>query len=265
MSRKPHSARTRVQLPHTLAREKVLPLVSAVVPAFQEAERIGTVLETLVSYPGFCEVIVVDDGSTDGTAEIAAKHGAKVIVNPENIGKAGAMDRGVKAAQGDVLFFVDADIRGLTHEMIRGIVEPVQSGECDMFVGMRRAPGYYLRFVFPFLLILDGLRAVKRELWDQVPDEFKRGFQIEAALGFYAKNSKNGTKHTSFKGITQTIKEKKFGMRKGLRRRIKMFVEVGSAYRALRKQDRAARRERLRGRIRKAMRLGVESQSTPAP
>src|SRR5690606_25074133 len=88
--------------------------VSVVVPARDEAERLPRLLAALVAArPRPHEVIVVDDGSADGTCEVAAAAGATVIrvERPAGwTGKAYACQRGADAAQGDVLVFLDADV-----------------------------------------------------------------------------------------------------------------------------------------------------------
>ena len=83
--------------------------VSVVIPAKNESASLGSVLERLSQqYPQF-EVIVVNDGSTDSTAEVAAAAGAKVITQPYSKGNGAAIKRGAQAAKGDVLVFMDAD------------------------------------------------------------------------------------------------------------------------------------------------------------
>ncbi|MCL2439549.1 MAG: glycosyltransferase family 2 protein [Alphaproteobacteria bacterium] len=86
------------------------PLVSVVIPAFNSAryitESIGSVKAQTV--PGEIEIIVVDDGSTDNTADIAEKLGAKVLSIP-NSGQVVAKNRGAAAALGDILMFHDSD------------------------------------------------------------------------------------------------------------------------------------------------------------
>ncbi|RLE31010.1 glycosyltransferase family 2 protein, partial [Candidatus Acetothermia bacterium] len=74
--------------------------VSAVIPAYNEAERIGAVIAPLRRTSSVHEIVVVDDGSTDGTAEVAKRYGVKLVRLPENRGKAAALDAGVRVAEG---------------------------------------------------------------------------------------------------------------------------------------------------------------------
>jgi dolichol-phosphate mannosyltransferase len=89
--------------------------ISAVVPARDEAARIGPCLEGLRRDPDVTEVIVVDDCSTDGTAELARRLGARVVEGREPppgwIGKPWALQQGLEAAGGDIVVSVDADTR----------------------------------------------------------------------------------------------------------------------------------------------------------
>lgn len=83
--------------------------VSVIIPAFNEEDSIGDVIQEIQSlYPGF-EIVVINDGSTDRTAEIAVAAGAKVYSHPYNIGNGAAVKTGIRNAQGDVLVFMDGD------------------------------------------------------------------------------------------------------------------------------------------------------------
>ena len=86
-----------------------------VIPARDEAARIGPCLAGLAEDPDVAEVIVVDDRSSDGTADVAREHGARVVAGAEPpagwIGKPWALQQGLEAAAGDVVVSLDADTR----------------------------------------------------------------------------------------------------------------------------------------------------------
>jgi glycosyltransferase involved in cell wall biosynthesis len=194
--------------------------VSAVVPAYNEAPRIGRVLDTLTSFRDFLEVIVVDDGSTDGTGGIAARRGARVVRSEKNCGKGEAMQRGGNTARGNVLFFCDADIVGLTHDIIRETIAPVIRCEYEMFVAARKEKER--RFgAYSYSPLLDGQRAVTRELWERVPANLKTGFAIESALNHCARS-----RGYRLFDITQVKKEAKHGIFAGTLARYAMYGRI---------------------------------------
>ncbi len=197
--------------------------VSAVVPAYNEAKRIGPILEVLCSCLALAEIIVVDDGSTDNTEAIVKKFSVRYIKLQKNGGKGAAMDRGVQEAKHDIIFFCDADIKGLKSSMIEEIVRPVQEGKVEMFVAMRNRKSYVLRFILAFVPLLGGERVLTKRLWNMVPAYYKERFRIEAGLNFYAKYYAKGFRFKVFKGLSQTIKEKKYGWWKGFKARVGMF------------------------------------------
>ena len=203
--------------------------ISAIIPAYNESERIGAVLEVLTTYENFKEVIVIDDGSTDDTGEIAKKYPVKYIKNKTNKGKGYSMDRGVKISKGDIIFFCDADVKGLNHRIIDKITTPVLRGETEMMIGMRNRKIYYLKFIITFVPLLGGERALTKRLWTRLPDYFKDRFKIEAGLNFYSKYYYNGFRYKVFKGLSQTIKEKKYGLINGLKQRFGMYYDILSA------------------------------------
>lgn len=118
---------------------------SVVVPAFNEVERItATVLrirEALAAEAsdGGVEIIVVDDGSADGTADAALAAGAdQVVVLPVNRGKGAAVRAGVSAARGRTIAFTDADL-SYSPDQIKAVIAEVEAG-WDVAVGSRRHP-----------------------------------------------------------------------------------------------------------------------------
>jgi len=118
--------------------------VSVVIPALNEAESIGAVV-TAMPWGEIAECIVVDNGSTDGTAEIAALAGARVIASERGYGA--AMSAGVAAAVGEVLVFLDGDGADPV-EAMGELVGPIERGEADFVLASRiagtREPGSML-------------------------------------------------------------------------------------------------------------------------
>ena len=115
---------------------------AAIVPAKDEAERVGATVAALRSLPDVALVVVVDDGSTDSTAQVAAEAGALVVRHALNQGKAAALMTGVarlaeeETRQGVdpfVLLFADADLEGSAAHL-GPLLEPVLGGAADLAV-----------------------------------------------------------------------------------------------------------------------------------
>lgn len=110
------------------------PKISVVIPALNEESTIGDIVTGILAVdPGY-EVIVVDDGSTDGTAQAATDAGAVVISHPYNLGNGASVTAGSLAASGDVIVMLDGDGQH-PPEYIPMLVGPI--GEYDMVVGAR--------------------------------------------------------------------------------------------------------------------------------
>lgn len=109
--------------------------ISVILPAKNEAEGLRSVLPALRACLPDAEVIVVDDGSTDDTAAVAAAHGARVLSSPYPMGNGAAIKRGARAATGEILVFMDADGQ---HDpaCIQTLLAKLDEGY-DMVVGAR--------------------------------------------------------------------------------------------------------------------------------
>ncbi|PYS56089.1 MAG: glycosyltransferase family 2 protein [Acidobacteria bacterium] len=115
--------------------------VTVVLPAFNEAKAIGKVLAGIPASIGSMDVriIVVDDGSTDHTAEVARRHGAKVIRHITNLGAGAATVTGMQAAKvlgADIIVTIDADGQHNPAD-IQLLVESLVDGPYDVVIGSR--------------------------------------------------------------------------------------------------------------------------------
>ena len=119
--------------------------VAVVIPARNESDRIGATVAGATRLPGVDIVVVVDDGSTDGTAAVAERAGAAVIRHPRNRGKAAAMETGAEAVRllengqdrsaPHHLLFLDGDL-GESAEHAGPLAEPVLAGDADMTIAV---------------------------------------------------------------------------------------------------------------------------------
>jgi len=110
------------------------PTVSVVIPAYNEAMSIGDVIANCKAFSD--EIIVVDDGSRDDTAEIAKKKGAFVIRNEKNLGVTRATQRGLEAAHGGIIVTLDADGQHDPSD-IPNLIKPITDGDGDIVLGAR--------------------------------------------------------------------------------------------------------------------------------
>lgn len=201
--------------------------VTAVVPAFNEGKRIGNVLKVLTKSKIINEVIVVDDGSVDNTEKEARKFNITFLKNSKNKGKAYSMERGVKKSNADIIFFCDADIKGLRESIINSIIKPVINSKYEMFIGLRFNK---MQKAVKAFALLSGERALTRELWDRLPNFYKNKFRIETGLNFCAKYYGKGYSYKLFKDYFQTLKEVKYGFLEGSIKRWKMNFDVSIAF-----------------------------------
>lgn len=177
------------------------PVVVALVPAKDRADSVAATVTALWGIGGVDEVVVVDDGSTDATAEAALAAGARVVVLRANQGKGGAVQAGIAATpHAGVYVLIDADL-GATAAMAGDLLAPVLAGDADMTIavlppagrkaglggvkrlaaaGIKRGTGG--RF-FP-RAPLSGQRAVDAGLLRSLP--LAERFGLEAALSIDA-------------------------------------------------------------------------------
>lgn len=200
--------------------------VSVIIPAYNEAKTIGNVVATALSHPNVFEVIVVDDGSFDGTAVVAASQGATIVRHHSNRGKAQAMETGVSRSSKNILFFIDADVIGLTHSAMSEAIEAVQSYSVDMYVLVVDRGRMVPDAIQKYLPLLGGIRVMRRYIWFLVPENFKRYFQIELALNYFTRQIYASTCWRVIPHFTHRIKETKRGIVWGLYQRFFMIRDI---------------------------------------
>ena len=196
-------------------------VIDVVIPARNEASTVASVVEAALGCRFAREVLVVDDGSTDGTAELAAAAGAKVVRREGTGSKAHALEAGVAASDADAFLFCDADLVGLTAAHLDGICRPYVEGRAEMSVGW-----FDYGWWNPIVLRMapsTGERLVPRWVWDAVPDEKRQGYSIEIMINEIIAEGRFLTTARILHGVTHRTKRDKLGRRVGRRETWRMF------------------------------------------
>lgn len=173
--------------------------ISIVIPAYNEADNLPKLINAIKAQYPSCEIIVIDDGSTDDTAKVAASCDVKVYKHPYNIGNGAAIKNGLRFSNGEIVVFMDADGQHNPND-IGKLLEFIP--EYDMVIGSRSSKDQATLFRslantvfnilgsyvsnFPIKDLTSGFRAVKREIAlefiDLLPNTFS--YPTTLTLGF---------------------------------------------------------------------------------
>ncbi|HHY04452.1 MAG TPA: glycosyltransferase family 2 protein [Thermoanaerobacterales bacterium] len=175
--------------------------ISVLIPAFNEEHNIEETIKGIkksehkFDQDTKLSIVVIDDGSSDKTYEKARQTGVEVIRLDENVGKGGALNHGMKMADGDIVVFLDADLKESSHEFYK-LVLPIIKGDADAVIakfkpvktkggfGLVKGLAFYGVRLFTgekVTCALSGQRAFKREILEEIgriPD----GYGLEVGM-----------------------------------------------------------------------------------
>ena len=164
--------------------------VSVIIPAYNEEDTVAKVVKVVKAVSFVDEIIVVNDGSNDNTAEEAENAGAIVINHETNKGKGQALYTGYKEAECDIIAFIDADIYNLTSKKVEAMIRPILEGEAEITkTKFARESGRVteltakplLNFFFPeisFEQPLSGQFAARKEILKRINFESDYGVDV---------------------------------------------------------------------------------------
>ncbi len=199
---------------------------TAIIAAYNEEKTIGPILDVLRASPVVDQIVVVSDGSTDRTVEIARSKGAEVVELLHNIGKGGALYKGLEYIRSDVVLLLDADLIGLNEKHVETLVAPVLSGEADVVIGVfdeGRLATDLAQKIAPFL---SGQRAIRTDILQNIPDMEVARYGVEVAINRYVRKNGVRVKFVKLPGLTHVMKEEKLGLVRGFKERVKMYWEI---------------------------------------
>lgn len=202
--------------------------LSVIIPAYNEASRIQNVLKVVTACDFVDEIIVVDDGSTDGTAAMASKcQRAHVLRLPINGGKGAAVAAGVRFARGEVCLLLDADLSGLTEPHVRSLMAPLFAGQCDMTLGVLSGGNFWSDAGQGVSPALSGQRALRRDTLVNIPGLNECRMGVEVLINLAIRQQGGRITRIPLEGVNHALKEQKMGWYRGISARCRMYREIG--------------------------------------
>lgn len=204
--------------------------IAVIIPAYNEEKTIGAVLSILTRSQEISEIIVVNDGSSDRTGQVAANFGVNLIQLPENRGKGGAVKAGLDSTQAEIILFLDADLIGLNTGHVKQLLAPVVSGQAAMSIGLFESGRIATDLAQKVAPYLTGQRAVRRSVLEQLNDLDITRFGFEIALTRLADVLRLQVVEVQLHNLTHVTKEEKMGLLKGFAARLRMYWEIVRCY-----------------------------------
>lgn len=200
--------------------------VTCIIPAWNEAARLPAVLGAVLGHPWVDEVLVVDDGSTDKTAEVAHSLGARVLTLVQNGGKSAAVAAGLREARGRIVLLLDADLHGLTGRHVSDLLMPLRTGLADATISLRaNAPRPWRLIGIDYIsgeraMFIDGIRPHLSEVAGL------RGFGLEVFLNRLWLHKRHRIAVVPLVGVASPSKMQKRGWLRGVEDDMRMLRDI---------------------------------------
>ena len=155
--------------------------LSVLIPVYNEMENIREILRRVQATKLAKEIIVVDDGSSDGTREVLKKlngrNKVRVILHERNLGKGAALVTGMKEAKGDVLLIQDADLEYDPRDY-PALLQPIEEGLADVVYGSRFLGGPHRVTMFWHLVANQLLTLMTNVLYNTILTDMETGYKV---------------------------------------------------------------------------------------
>lgn len=199
--------------------------ISCIIAAYNEETRIESVLKVVSKHSSLTEIIVIDDGSTDLTAQIVKKFpNIKLISKTVNEGKSKAVYDGIKNARGELLLLLDADLEGLENKHLELLIDPVVNDKADVSISLRKnSPWRFMGMDY-----ISGERVLAKKILEDHLEKIPLlpNFALEVFMNDIKIKNKSRLKIVDWKEVVSPIKSKKIGFWPGVKGDIKMMRDI---------------------------------------
>ncbi len=155
--------------------------LSVIIPVYNEVQSISTIVSRVLATGLAEEIVVVDDGSTDGTREVLArlngKNGVRLILHERNQGKGAAVRTGIINTRGDVLLIQDADLEYDPRDY-PALLKPIEEGIADVVYGSRFLGGPRRPAMFWHMVANKMLTLVTNILYNNILTDMETGYKV---------------------------------------------------------------------------------------
>jgi glycosyltransferase involved in cell wall biosynthesis len=155
--------------------------LSVIIPIYNEINTLKTILERVLATGLANEIILVDDGSTDGTRELLAtlkdRQAVRVILHDKNQGKGAAVRTGISAATGDIVLIQDADLEYDPRDY-PVLLKPIEEGQADVVYGSRFLGGPHRVTMFWHMIANKLLTLTANLLYDTILSDMETGYKV---------------------------------------------------------------------------------------
>ena len=201
--------------------------LTCIIPAYNEADRIGAVLAAVLGHPLIDEVLVIDDGSADATSAVVHHFPeVRLITLPQNAGKTAALARGFAETRSEIILLIDADLSGLSPAHLTALIAPVKSGKAAMSISLRdNAPALWRWIGLDYI---SGERALRRDLLIGQDDALRKlpKFGFEVFLNSLILKTHAPLAVVRLPGVKSPLKSTKYGLWTGVKGDISMMRDL---------------------------------------